>query len=122
MPTERPLRVISAILTADGPLPVCPYEQTLSGRPGMSKKCHLLTLGAGVSGGAKYPHIADEHRAVEVRQAIDPYTNKPETMSFHSRRFAGRSHDHIIVAQTRSPLMNQHASKTSVPPSVGAQM
>src|ERR1700682_2547846 len=67
---------------------------------------HLLTLG--------------EHQAVEVRQAIDSYTNKSETMSFHSRRFAARSHDHIIVAQTRSPLMNQNASKTSAPPSVGA--
>src|SRR5580698_8842643 len=43
-------------------------------------------------------------------------------MSFHSRRFAGRAHDHIIVAQTGSPLMKQHASKTSVPPSVGADV
>ena len=50
------------------------------------------------------------------------YTNKPETMSFHFRRFAGRSHDHIIMAQTRSPPMNQHAGKTSVPPSVGADV
>jgi hypothetical protein len=43
-------------------------------------------------------------------------------MSFHSRRFAGRSHDHIIVAQTRDPLMNQYASKTSIPLSVGADV
>src|SRR6202790_36514 len=56
------------------------------------------------------------------RNSIDSYANKPETMSFHSRRFAGRSHDHIIVAQTRSPLMNQHGGKTSVPPSVGADV
>src|SRR3981189_1468643 len=42
-------------------------------------------------------------------------------MSFHSPRFAGRSHDHIIVAQTRSPLMNQHASNAG-PPSVGADV
>jgi hypothetical protein len=41
-------------------------------------------------------------------------------MSFHFRRFADRSHDHIIVTQTRSSMMNQHASKTGVPPSVGA--
>jgi hypothetical protein len=29
---------------------------------------HLLTLGAGVSGGAKYPHIADQHRATSSRR------------------------------------------------------
>jgi hypothetical protein len=43
-------------------------------------------------------------------------------MSFRSRRFAGRSHDHTIGAQTRSSLMNQHASKAGVRPSVGADV
>jgi SnoaL-like domain len=70
----------------------------------------------------RYPHIADEHRAVEVGQAIGSIHNKPETMSFNSNRIASRSHDHIMVAQTRSPPMNQPASKTSVPPSVGADV
>ena len=40
-------------------------------------------------------------------QFIDPYTNKPETISFHSHRCAGRSHDDINVGQARSPLANQ---------------
>lgn len=31
---------------------------------------------------------ADEKRAVEARQAIDPYVNKPETMTFHYCCFA----------------------------------
>ena len=31
--------------------------------------CHLLTLAAGVSRGAKHPHIADERRVVKARQA-----------------------------------------------------
>jgi hypothetical protein len=48
----------------------------------------MPTLGAGVSGGAKYPHIADEHRAVEARQAIAPH-QKTETMTFNYFYFAG---------------------------------
>jgi len=41
-------------------------------------------------------------------------------MSFHSRRFAGRSHDHIM-AQTG--VSDEPASQqTSVPPSVGADV
>jgi SAM-dependent methyltransferase len=35
--------VNSAILTACGPLPVCPHEQTLLGRPGMSERCQKPT-------------------------------------------------------------------------------
>jgi hypothetical protein len=38
--------------------------------------------------GAKYPYIADEHRAVEARQAIAPYTKKTETMTFNYFCFA----------------------------------
>jgi len=49
----------------------------------------MLTLGAGVSGGAKHPHIADEHRAIEARQAIAPHTSKTETMTFNYFCFAG---------------------------------
>jgi hypothetical protein len=53
------------------------------------KRGQMPTLGAGVSGGAKYPHIADEHRAVEARQAITPNTSKTETMTFNYFCFAG---------------------------------
>ena len=43
-------------------------------------------------------------------------------MTFNSCCFTGRADDHMIVAHRRRPLMNQHASKTSVPPSVGADV
>jgi hypothetical protein len=59
---------------------------------------------------------------VEVRQAIGSWVNKRETMRFHSRRFAGYVDDHIIMSQTRSPQMNQHADKTGAPLSVGADV
>jgi hypothetical protein len=36
--------------------------------------------------------------------------------------FRDRPNDRIMVAHTRRPLMNQHASKKSVPPSVGADV
>src|SRR6266481_686765 len=36
--------------------------------------------------------------------------------------FCNRPNDRIMVARTRRPLMNQHASKKSVPPSVGADV
>jgi hypothetical protein len=36
--------------------------------------------------------------------------------------FRDRPNDRIMVAQTRRSLMNQHASKKSVPPSVGADV
>jgi hypothetical protein len=68
----------------------------------------------GSHGGSIAAHImllcSTAHRAIR---------RKPETMSFHSHRFAARARDHIIVTQTGSAPMNQQASKTSVPPSVG---
>jgi len=48
----------------------------------------LPALYGGVSIGAKYPHIADERRLVVAKQAIDPYTNKPDQLQsllFRSR-------------------------------------
>jgi SnoaL-like domain len=43
-------------------------------------------------------------------------------MTFNELLFRDCPNDRIMVAQTRSPLMNQHASKKSVPPSVGADV
>jgi hypothetical protein len=48
--------------------PVYPKQQTFPYPLGTSHLCHLLTLGAGVSGGANYPHIADQHRATSSRR------------------------------------------------------
>ena len=46
-------------------------------------------LGPGNSGfSACRAEAADEHRAVEARQAIDPYIDKPETMTFNYCCFA----------------------------------
>ena len=56
------------ILTERRSLPLYPDKQTISEPVGNSHLCHLLTLGAGVSGGAKYPHIADQHRATSSRR------------------------------------------------------
>jgi SnoaL-like domain len=68
------------------------------------------------------PHIAAEHRAVERGQPSTP--KKTETMTFNHCCFRDGPGDHIMVANThtRSPLMNHHASKNSVPPSVGADV
>src|SRR5580698_6063906 len=43
-------------------------------------------------------------------------------MTFNDLLFRDRRNGRITVAQTRRPLMNQHASKKSVPPSVGADV
>jgi SnoaL-like protein len=43
-------------------------------------------------------------------------------MHFNHCCFLGRLNDHIVVAHTRRPQMNQHAGKKSVPPSVGADV
>src|SRR5258707_8996898 len=45
-----------------------------------------------------------------------------ETMTFNYCCFAIRPNDRIMAAHTRRPLMNQHASKKRVPPSVGADV
>ena len=37
-------------------------------------------------------------QGVELRQAINSYANKRETMCFHSRPCAGRSHDQMNAA------------------------
>jgi hypothetical protein len=70
------------------PCPLCSQGDRDRAAAQYVAKGHLLTLGAGVSGGPSIPQIADEHRAVEARQAIDPYTNKPETMTFNYCCFA----------------------------------
>jgi hypothetical protein len=44
-------------------------------------------MGAGVSRGPSI-RISLMHRAVEARQAIDPYTNRSETMTFNYCCFA----------------------------------
>ena len=43
-------------------------------------------------------------------------------MTFNYCCFAFRPNDRIMVAHTRRPPMNQHPSKKSVPPSVGADV
>src|SRR5258707_8967089 len=48
--------------------PVYPKQQTSPDTVGTSHLCHLLTQGARVSGGAKHPQIADEHRATSSRR------------------------------------------------------
>ena len=46
-------------------------------------------LGPGNSGCSTCEaEAADEHRAVDACQAIDPYINKPETMTFNYCCFA----------------------------------
>jgi hypothetical protein len=64
-----------------------------------------------------YPHIADEHRAVGARQAIDPSTNKLETVSFNHCCFA-------IAPTTASwpRRQGEHVGKKSIPLSVGADV
>jgi hypothetical protein len=71
---------------------------------------------------AKHPHIADERRAVEARQSIDSYANKPETMSFNHCCFAVAPMTASWPRIRRAPQMNQHASKKGVPLSVGADV
>jgi SnoaL-like domain len=61
-------------------------------------------------------------RAVEARQAIDRYSNKPETMTFNYCCFAMARSDRIMATQPRRPPMKQHTGKKNVPPSVGADV
>jgi hypothetical protein len=43
-------------------------------------------------------------------------------MTFNYCCFAFRPNDRIMVAHTRRPMMNQHPSKKSIPPSAGADV
>jgi hypothetical protein len=49
----------------------------------------MESMGPGNSGfSACEAEAADEHRALDACQAIDPYINKPETMTFNYCCFA----------------------------------
>jgi hypothetical protein len=57
--------------------------------------------------------LASSHRPIRQQTGND---------DFQLLLFRDRPNDRIMVAHTRRPLMNQHASKKSVPPSVGADV
>jgi hypothetical protein len=52
---------------------------------GMSR-CHSVTLGAGVSDGAKYPHIADQYRATSSGRG-KPSTHRNNDFAFSASTF-----------------------------------
>ena len=88
-PRARAVRfgVKLASVAALGSSPHCPQERTsqdaITSPFGANCRHWVRALVVG-----QVSDIADEHRAVEAKQAIDPYTNKSETMTFNYCCFA----------------------------------
>ena len=67
------------------------------------RRAPLQRIAAGRWRWAKDPLIVDEQRALEARQAIDPYTKKTKTMTFNHCCFAARPNAHHSPAY-KEPL------------------